>query len=117
MINKSEIHSFIFQIIHHFLILDRLGDIYTNVLRRMDLAFESYLAKDSKPDPDDIPQTTNPVYILGKKYSAIQELELIRRDVQSRLWCSYRKGFLPLGRPQLTSDKGWGCMLRCGEFF
>lgn len=43
------------------------------------------------------------------------ELDLIRRDVQSRLWCTYRKGFVPLGRPQLTSDKGWGCMLRCGQ--
>lgn len=43
------------------------------------------------------------------------ELDLIRRDVQSRLWCTYRKGFVPLGRPLLTSDKGWGCMLRCGQ--
>lgn len=43
------------------------------------------------------------------------ELDLIRRDVQSRIWCTYRKGFVPLGRPQLTSDKGWGCMLRCGQ--
>lgn len=43
------------------------------------------------------------------------ELELIRRDVQSRLWCTYRKGFVPLGEPQLTSDRGWGCTLRCGQ--
>lgn len=44
------------------------------------------------------------------------ELDLIRRDVQSRIWCTYRKGFVPLGRPQLTTDKGWGCMLRCGKY-
>lgn len=49
------------------------------------------------------------------RYFIYVELDLIRRDVQSRLWCTYRKGFVPLGRPQLTSDKGWGCMLRCGQ--
>lgn len=43
------------------------------------------------------------------------ELELIRRDVQSRLWCTYRRGFVPIGTPQFTSDRGWGCMLRCGQ--
>uniref|UniRef100_A0A182TAY6 Cysteine protease n=1 Tax=Anopheles maculatus TaxID=74869 RepID=A0A182TAY6_9DIPT len=42
-------------------------------------------------------------------------LETIRQDVQSRLWCTYRKGFVPIGNTQLTTDKGWGCMLRCGQ--
>lgn len=50
-----------------------------------------------------------------KNVGLFPELELIRRDVQSRIWCTYRKGFVPLGRPQLTTDKGWGCMLRCGQ--
>lgn len=102
----------------------------------MDLAFENYLAQDANSiEPDDIPKTNSPVWILGRKYNAIQgecamsvspsigiliidlisEIELIRRDVRSRIWCTYRKGFVPLGRPQLTSDKGWGCMLRCGQ--
>lgn len=81
----------------------------------MDLAFESYMAQDNSAEPDDIPKTNDPVWILGHSYNAIQEIDLIRRDVQSRLWCTYRKGFSPLGRPQLTSDKGWGCMLRCGQ--
>lgn len=39
----------------------------------MDLAFESYLAQDSSLiEPDDIPKTNNPVWILGRKYNAIQ---------------------------------------------
>ena len=43
------------------------------------------------------------------------DLEAIRQDVQSRLWCTYRRGFVPIGNTQLTTDKGWGCMLRCGQ--
>lgn len=55
--------------------IDRLSDLYANVLRRMDLAFENYLAQDSSSiEPDDIPKTNNPVWILGRKYNAIQGL-------------------------------------------
>lgn len=82
----------------------------------MDSVFESYLGgTEGTLEPDDIPKTNEPVWILGKKYNAIQELDLIRRDVQSRLWCTYRRGFVPLGESQLTSDRGWGCTLRCGQ--
>lgn len=44
------------------------------------------------------------------------ELEIIRRDILSKIWFTYRKGFIPIGGEDgLTSDKGWGCMLRCGQ--
>lgn len=66
-------------------------------------------------EPDDIPKTNETVWILGKHYNAVQDLDLIRSDVLSRLWCTYRRGFVPIGGSQLTSDKGWGCMLRCGQ--
>lgn len=39
----------------------------------MDSVLEAYLGQDGGPlEPDDIPKTNNPVWILGKKYSAVQ---------------------------------------------
>lgn len=100
-----------------FVNIERISTLYANVISKMDSVFEAYLGQDGGMlmEPDDIPKTNDPVWILGKEYNAIQELETIRRDVQSRLWCTYRRGFVPIGSPQLTSDKGWGCMLRCGQ--
>ncbi|KAI4488764.1 hypothetical protein M0802_011274 [Mischocyttarus mexicanus] len=68
-------------------------------------------------DLEDIPQTDQPVWILGKKYHAIIELEEIRKDILSKLWFTYRRGFIPIGGyfSPFTTDKGWGCMLRCGQ--
>lgn len=46
------------------------------------------------------------------------ELDTIRRFIRSKLWFTYRKGFVPIGgcsSAAYTSDKGWGCMLRCGQ--
>jgi len=43
------------------------------------------------------------------------DLQLIRNDIQSRLWFTYRKGFVQIGNTNFTSDRGWGCMLRCGQ--
>lgn len=36
----------------------------------MDCMFEAYL--EASLEPDDIPQTTEPVWILGKKYDAVR---------------------------------------------
>lgn len=55
-----------------------------------------------------------PIWILGKRYLR-HEMEDMKHDIRSRLWFTYRKGFKPIGDSGLTSDKGWGCMLRCGQ--
>lgn len=80
----------------------------------MDCMFE--VRREVTGEPDDIPQTADPVWILGKKYKAIQELNAIRQDIVSKLWFTYRRDFVPIGGSDgRISDKGWGCMLRCGQ--
>lgn len=100
---------------------------------------DSLFTQNVLDEAEDIPQTDEPVWILGKKYNALKgliimikvymflmkwivrcyilELDMIRRDIRSMLWFTYRKSFIPIGgcSSTFTSDKGWGCMLRCGQ--
>ncbi|KAG8508275.1 Cysteine protease ATG4B, partial [Galemys pyrenaicus] len=64
---------------------------------------------------EDFPETAEPVWILGRKYSVFTEKDEILSDVASRLWFTYRKNFPAIGGTGPTSDTGWGCMLRCGQ--
>ena len=43
------------------------------------------------------------------------EKELIKNDLESRYWFTYRKGFAQIGGSGPSSDQGWGCMLRAGQ--
>ncbi|XP_076040366.1 cysteine protease ATG4B-like isoform X2 [Oratosquilla oratoria] len=66
-------------------------------------------------EPEDFPRCEEPVWILGRKYSTLTELDELRSDVSSRLWMSYRRNFPQISNSGYTTDKGWGCMLRCGQ--
>lgn len=44
----------------------------------MDCMFEAYLSHDGVSEPDDIPQTKDPVWILGKRYNGYEGKIAIR---------------------------------------
>lgn len=71
------------------------------------------LAKDSATS--DFPNTDEPVWLLGVQYSAKYDLDELRDAVRSRLWFTYRRDFPVIGSSGISSDQGWGCMLRCGQ--
>ncbi|KAL4648226.1 cysteine protease ATG4A isoform X1 [Arapaima gigas] len=64
---------------------------------------------------EDLPDTDEPLWILGQHYNVRTEKSELLSDVRSRLWFTYRKKFSPIGGTGPSSDAGWGCMLRCGQ--
>ncbi|KAG8448234.1 hypothetical protein GDO86_015363 [Hymenochirus boettgeri] len=64
---------------------------------------------------EELPDSDEPVYILGKQYNMKTEKSDLQLDIASRLWFTYRKKFSPIGGTGPSSDTGWGCMLRCGQ--
>ncbi|XP_076131237.1 cysteine protease ATG4A isoform X1 [Alosa pseudoharengus] len=64
---------------------------------------------------EELPDSDEPVWILGERYNIKTEKSELLSDVRSRLWFTYRKKFSPIGGTGPCSDAGWGCMLRCGQ--
>ena len=59
--------------------------------------------------------------MLGREFTPTDdEMEqyYFQREFYKNIWLTYRKGFVPLlieknKVAKLTSDAGWGCVIRC----
>lgn len=59
----------------------------------------------------------SPVTVLGRSFLLSSQVERahFRQSFASFLWLTYRRGFPQLGGSSLTTDSGWGCMVRSGQ--
>lgn len=56
------------------------------------------------------------IWLLGKYYKLPQDAGDLVADVKSKLWITYRRDFPPIDdQNHYTTDRGFGCMIRCGQ--
>lgn len=74
--------------------------------------------------PNHLNSNTEKIRILGKEYCLTKDNEKevnkeVEEELNSIVWFCYRKNFEPihnqLNNQQLSTDSGWGCMIRVGQ--
>jgi len=64
-------------------------------------------------------QQQQPQLNLNNRQSFINNVnsfhEMFLKDFKSLIWFSYRKDFPPIQKTNITTDIGWGCMVRTGQ--
>jgi cysteine protease ATG4 len=55
------------------------------------------------------------IHILGKSYHPLHDYSARRDDESSLFWFTYRCDFPPIQPYKITTDAGWGCMLRSAQ--
>lgn len=68
-----------------------------------DSGLNQYLASN---ELQDFLVSEEPVWLLGKQYSTINQLKELQDDFRSRIWITYRKNFASIGGNGPTSDQG-----------
>lgn len=54
-------------------------------------------------------------FVLGKTYHPLHDYSIRRDDERSLFWFTYRCDFPEIAPYNITSDAGWGCMLRSAQ--
>jgi cysteine protease ATG4 len=61
------------------------------------------------------PAPPPPTYILGVRYDSLRDFDARRADESYLFWFTYRCDFPAIQPYAITSDAGWGCMLRATQ--
>lgn len=61
-------------------------------------------------------QSLSSCWLLGQLYKLPEQADEFDDDIRSKIWVTYRKNFPLLDESnRYTSDRGFGCMIRCGQ--